>query len=367
MDGEARRFGHILVTGGAGFIGSCYVRDLLLRRDGTRVTVLDKLTYAGNQANLAPVRDDPEMAARFDFVQGDIADPAVVGPLVAAVDGVVNFAAESHVDRSILDPEAFLSTGVIGVHVLLEACRVAPGRPRFLQVSTDEVYGSVDEGHATEDAPLAPRSPYAAAKAAGELLVRAYVVTHGVDAVVTRGSNTYGPYHHPEKLIPLFVTNALDDRPLPLYGDGLQRREWLYVGDHAAAVDFVLRHGEAGRTYNVAGPTERTNREVVTLLLAQLGKPWSLVLQVEDRPGHDRRYAMDGSRLAALGWRPATAFEDGLAATVDWYKANEAWWRAARSGDWDGWYERQYGHRLATGRAAAATTADAGPAATPGD
>ena len=182
---------------------------------------------------------------------------------MAAVDGVVNFAAESHVDRSILDPEAFLSTGVIGVHVLLEACRVAPGRPRFLQVSTDEVYGSVDEGHATEDAPLAPRSPYAAAKAAGELLVRAYVVTHGVDAVVTRGSNTYGPYHHPEKLIPLFVTNALDDRPLPLYGDGLQRREWLYVGDHAAAIDFVLRHGEAGRTYNVAGPTERTNREVV--------------------------------------------------------------------------------------------------------
>jgi dTDP-glucose 4,6-dehydratase len=366
MAGETREFGHILVTGGAGFIGSCYVRDLLGRRDGTRVTVLDKLTYAGNQANLAPVRDDPEMAARFRFVQGDIADPTVVGPLVDAADGVVNFAAESHVDRSILDPEAFLSTGVIGVHVLLEACRVAPGRPRFLQVSTDEVYGSVDEGHATEDAPLAPRSPYAAAKAAGELLVRAYVVTHGVDAVVTRGSNTYGPYHHPEKLIPLFVTNALDDQPLPLYGDGLQRREWLYVGDHAAAVDFVLRHGEAGRTYNVAGPTERTNREVVTLLLAQLDKPWSLVMQVEDRPGHDRRYAMDGSRLAALGWRPATAFEDGLAATVDWYRANEAWWRAARSGDWDGWYERQYGHRLATGQAAAAS-AEAGAAATPGD
>jgi len=364
--GEARAFERLLVTGGAGFIGSCYVRDVLARRDGTRITVLDKLTYAGNEANLAPVRDDPEMAERLRFVRGDIADPAAVGPLVADADAVVNFAAESHVDRSILDPEAFLATGVIGVHVLLEACRVAPGRPRFLQVSTDEVYGSVDEGHATEDAPLAPRSPYAAAKAAGELLVGAYVVTHGVDAVVTRGSNTYGPYHHPEKLIPLFVTNALDDRPLPLYGDGLQRREWLYVGDHAAAVDFVLRHGEAGRTYNIAGPTERTNREVVTLLLQQLGKPWSLVMQVEDRPGHDRRYAMDGSRLAALGWRPATAFEDGLAATVDWYKANEAWWRAARSGDWDGWYERQYGHRLATGQAAAATTGDAG-AASPGD
>jgi len=253
MGGETRAFGHILVTGGAGFIGSCYVRDLLGRRDGTRVTVLDKLTYAGNQANLAPVRDDPEMAARFRFVRGDIADPAVVGPLVAAADGVVNFAAESHVDRSILDPEAFLSTGVIGVHVLLAACRVAPGRPRFLQVSTDEVYGSVDEGHAREDAPLAPRSPYAAAKAAGELLVRSYVITHGVDAVVTRGSNTYGPYHHPEKLIPLFVTNAIDDRPLPLYGDGLQRRAWLYVSDHASALDFVLRHGATGETYNSPG------------------------------------------------------------------------------------------------------------------
>jgi len=261
-----RQLGRLLVTGGAGFIGSCYVRDVLARRDGTEVTVLDKLTYAGNEANLAPVHDDPEQAARFRFVRGDIADPAAVGPLVDGADAVVNFAAESHVDRSILDPEAFLATGVIGVHVLLEACRVAAGRPRFLQVSTDEVYGSVADGQVTEEAPLAPRSPYAAAKAAGELLVGAYVVTHGVDAVVTRGSNTYGPYHHPEKLIPLFVTNALDDKPLPLYGDGLQRREWLYVADHAAAVDFVLRNGTAGETYNVAGPTERTNREVVALL-----------------------------------------------------------------------------------------------------
>ena len=345
--GQVRAFGHILVTGGAGFIGSCYVRDLLGRRDGTRVTVLDKLTYAGNQANLAPVRDDPEMAARFDFVQGDIADPTVVAPLVAAVDGVVNFAAESHVDRSILDPEAFLSTGVIGVHVLLEACRVAPGRPRFLQVSTDEVYGSVDEGHATEDAPLAPRSPYAAAKAAGELLVGAYVVTHGVDAVVTRGSNTYGPFHHPEKLIPLFVTNAIDDLPLPLYGDGLQERDWLYVSDHAGAIDHVLHFGATGETYNVPGSAELTNREVVSALLERLGKPWSLVRSVPDRPGHDRRYALDGSKLAALGWRNRTTFAAGLAATVDWFVANEPWWRAAKSGDWDAYYERQYGARLA--------------------
>ncbi len=345
--GEARALDHLLVTGGAGFIGSCYVRDVLGRRDGTRITVLDKLTYAGNEANLAAVRDDSEMAARLTFVRGDIADPLVVGPLVEAADGVVNFAAESHVDRSILDPEAFLATGVIGVHVLLEACRVAARRPRFMQVSTDEVYGHVEVGHAAEDAPLAPRSPYAAAKAAGELLVRSYVVTHGLDAVLTRGANTYGPHHHPEKLIPLFITNALDDLPLPLYGDGLQRRDWLHVADHAAAVDFVLRRGASGETYNVAGGAERTNRDVVALLLERLGKPWSLVREVDDRPGHDRRYAMDGAKLARLGWRPARLFEEGLASTVDWYRANEPWWRSARSGDWDSWYERQYGRRLA--------------------
>jgi dTDP-glucose 4,6-dehydratase len=293
-------------------------------------------------------------------VRGDIADPAVVGPLVAEVDAVVNFAAESHVDRSILDPEAFLTTGVIGVHVLLEACRSAAHRPRFLQVSTDEVYGSVDVGHATEEAPLAPRSPYAAAKAAGELLVRSYVITHGMDAVVTRGANTYGPFHHPEKLIPLFITNALDDRPLPLYGDGLQRRDWLYVSDHAAGIDHVLGHGTSGQTYNLAGGAERTNRETVGRLLDRLGKPWSLVRHVEDRPGHDRRYAMDAAKATALGWRPRVAFEDGLAATIDWYVANEPWWRAARSGDWDAYYERQYGDRLS---ASAPSTAGAAPAA----
>jgi dTDP-glucose 4,6-dehydratase len=358
----SREFRHLLVTGGAGFIGSCFVRDVLARRDGTHVTVLDKLTYAGNRANLASVAADPEQALRFKFVQGDIADADLVGRLAGAADAIVNFAAESHVDRSILDPEAFLRTGVIGVHVLLEACRreaaaAATGRraaaPRLVQVSTDEVYGSVDEGHATEDAPLRPRSPYSAAKAAGELLARSYHVTYGLDVIVTRGSNTYGPFHHPEKLIPLFITNALDDRELPLYGDGLQRRDWLYVADHAGAVEHVLRHGEPGEVYNLPGDRELPNREVVRLLLDHLGKPWSLVRQVEDRPGHDRRYAMDGSKLKALGWRNRTPFEAGLAETVAWFKANEGWWRAIRSGDWDAYYERQYGSRLAGGVAAA--------------
>ena len=358
-----RRPARLLVTGGAGFIGSAFVRDILGRRDGTEITVIDKLTYAGNRANLAAVEADPEQAARLQFVQADIADPAVVGPLVRTADAVVNFAAESHVDRSILDPEAFLRTGVIGVHVLLEACRAEAERarageraaaPRFVQVSTDEVYGSVDAGHSTESDVLAPRSPYSAAKAAGELLVQSYFVTYGLDVVTTRGSNTYGPYQHPEKLIPLFVTNALEDRPLPLYGDGMQRRDWLYVADHAGAVEWVMRHGTAGETYNVPGEAELPNREVVRRLLDRLGKPWSLVRQVEDRPGHDRRYAMDGSRLHALGWRNRVGFDEGLAATVDWFRANEAWWRAVKSDDWDAYYERQYGARLATSQAAAA-------------
>jgi dTDP-glucose 4,6-dehydratase len=351
-----------LVTGGAGFIGSCFVRDTLARRDGTRIAVLDKLTYAGNRANLQAVLDDPEQAARLTFVEGDIADPEVVRALVADADAVVNFAAESHVDRSILDPEAFLRTGVIGVHVLLDAClaEARGGHPvRYLQVSTDEVYGSVEEGRSVETDRLLPRSPYAAAKAAGELLVRSYVVTHGLDALVTRGSNTYGPYHHPEKLIPLFITNAIDDQPLPMYGDGLQVRDWLYVADHAAGVRHALTHGAAGETYNLPGGTELPNRDVIGRILARLGKPWSLVRQVADRPGHDRRYAMDGSKLAALGWRPQTGFDDGLAATIDWFVANEAWWRAIKAGDWDDYYERQYGRRLAEGQAAEASTGEA--------
>ena len=353
------RFPRLLVTGGAGFIGSCFVRDRLARRDGTQIVVLDKLTYAGNRANLAAVETDPEQSARFRFVRGDIADPAVVAPLVAQADAVVNFAAESHVDRSILDPEAFLRTDVLGVHVLLEACRAEADRaagcdraaaPRFLQVSTDEVYGSVESGQSREQDRLDPRSPYSAAKASGELLVHSCFATYGLDVVTTRGANTYGPYHHPEKLIPLFITNAIDDQQLPLYGDGLQRRDWLYVRDHAGAIGHVLDHGLAGETYNIPGGNERTNRQVVATLLELLGKPWSLVRQVEDRPGHDRRYAMDGARLAALGWKNEMPIEEGLASTVKWYLANETWWRAIKSGGWDEYYRRQYAARLAGSR-----------------
>jgi dTDP-glucose 4,6-dehydratase len=368
---------HLLVTGGAGFIGSQLVRDILSRRDGTRITVLDKLTYAGNRANLAPAEADPEQARRLTFVRGDIADPDAVGPLAAAVDAIVNVAAETHVDRSILDPEAFLRTGVIGVHVLLEAARreadrardgQRPVAPRFLQVSTDEVYGDIPEGHSVETDRLQPRSPYAASKAAGELLVRAYHVTYGLDAVITRGSNTYGPYQHPEKLIPLFTTNALAGEPLPMYGDGLQARDWLHVSDHAAAIEFVLHHGVSGEVYNVAGGQELPNREVIRRLLQAAGRDWSLVRSVPDRPGHDRRYAMDGSKLATLGWRPRVTFERGLPDTVDWYRGHAAWVAASRSDDWDAYYARQYGERLARGvpvaddaATAAAPTASAAP------
>jgi dTDP-glucose 4,6-dehydratase len=351
---------HLLVTGGAGFIGSELVRQVMARRDGTRITVLDKLTYAGNRANLAAVEQDPEQAARFAFVHGDIADPVVVDPLVAEADAVLNVAAETHVDRSILDPEAFLRTGVIGVHVLLEAVRretararagERPAAPRFLQVSTDEVYGDIPDGHSVETDPLAPRSPYAAAKASSELLVHAYHVTYGLDVVMTRGSNTYGPHQHPEKLIPLFTTNALAGEPLPMYGDGMQVRDWLHVSDHAAGIDFVLRHGASGEAYNVAGAKPLPNREVIGLLLEAAGRDWSLVRTVPDRPGHDRRYAMDGSKLAALGWAPSVPFEEGLPATVAWYRDHPEWVASARSGDWHSYYERQYGARLAAGQA----------------
>jgi dTDP-glucose 4,6-dehydratase len=340
----------LLVTGGAGFIGSAFVRRRLAGTDD-RVVVLDKLTYAGNLENLATVARDEAKTGRYAFVRGDIADPEIVGQLVAKCDAVLNFAAESHVDRSILDPTSFLRTDVLGVQVLLEAVRTSTGegrQVRFVQVSTDEVYGSIESGFSREDDRLAPRSPYAAAKAGAELLVGAYRTTYALDCVVTRGSNTYGPYQHPEKVVALFVTNALEDRPLPLYGDGMQRRDWLYVDDHADAIALVLDRGQSGEVYNVAGGQERTNREMTAAILEQLGKPWTLVRSVPDRPGHDRRYAMDGAGLEALGWRPRIDFDEGIRLTVAWFRDNPEWWRAIKRGDWLDYYERQYGERLAS-------------------
>jgi len=334
----------LLVTGGAGFIGSTFVARRLAG-SGDEIVVLDKLTYAGLRENLAHVESNAMLGARLRFVQGDICDAAAVAPLVAGADAVVNFAAETHVDRSIAAADDFLRTGVIGLHVLLEAVRERG--IRLVHVATDEVYGSIESGQASEDSPLAPRSPYAAAKAAGDLLCHAFFVTHDVDVVVSRGANSYGPRQHPEKLVPLFITNALEDAPLPLYGDGLQRRDWLYVDDHADAIALLLDRGAAGGVYNVPGGEEHTNREVAAAILGATGKPTSLLRSVEDRPGHDRRYAMSGERIAALGWQPRVGFDAGLKQTVEWYAANRGWWLRARGDGWTDYYERQYGRRLA--------------------
>ncbi len=333
----------ILVTGGAGFIGSNFVRFLRAHRPQYRVVVLDKLTYAGRRENLA---DIPE-GEHFRFVPGDIADQALVEALFAEerFDFVVNFAAETHVDRSILEAGEFIRTDIWGTWVLLEVVRHR-GTGRFLQVSTDEVYGQILEGSATEAAPLAPRSPYAASKAGGDLMALAYHETFGLPIVITRGSNTFGPYQYPEKFIPLFITNAIDNEPLPLYGDGRQVRDWIYVVDHCAAIDLVLHKGEVGQVYNVGAGNERQNIEVARLILRLLGKPESLIRPVADRPAHDRRYSLDTSRLRALGWAPRYPFEAALAETVRWYRANEGWWRPLKQGEFAEFYRRNYGHRL---------------------
>jgi dTDP-glucose 4,6-dehydratase len=342
----------LLVTGGAGFIGSNFVRRRLKTSDD-HITVVDKLTYAGNPANLDGISEASETRDRYRFVQGDIADQPLMRELASETDAIVNFAAESHVDRSILEPTAFLDTGVMGVYALLEAARAehekrADGSAfRMLQVSTDEVYGAVPEGLSTEDDPIRPTSPYSAAKAAGEHLVSAYHETFGLDTVITRGANTYGPRQYPEKLIPLFITNALDDLSLPMYGDGMQRRDWLYVDDHADGIAAALDSGVVGTAYNICGDgVERPNRAVTEAVLAALDKPWSLVRRVPDRPGHDRRYALDGTRLRGLGWQPRMSFDDGIALTVAWYANNREWWEAIKNTDFDDYYKRQYGWRL---------------------
>lgn len=335
---------NILVTGGAGFIGSAFVRHMVRTYPQYHIVTFDKLTYAGNLDNLLPVKD----ASNHSFERGDIADREAVRAAFEQyqIDTVVNFAAESHVDRSILDPDAFIRTDVVGVYTLLEAAR-QHGVGRFVQVSTDEVYGDVHEGFSMENDPFLPNSPYAASKASGELMVRAYQVTYGMDTVVTRGSNTYGPYQYPEKLIPFFITEALDDRPLPVYGDGLQVRDWLYVDDHARGVDVALHHGKTGEAYNVAGEDLRFNIDVTRRLLSLLGKPETLIRHVPDREGHDRRYAMKADKLKALGWQRQFDYEAGLEATVNWYRANEWWWRKIKTGEYLEYYKKQYAERLA--------------------
>ncbi|MBT6148092.1 MAG: dTDP-glucose 4,6-dehydratase [Gemmatimonadetes bacterium] len=332
----------LLVTGGSGFIGSNFVRYILQHRDDYRVINLDKLTYAGNPANLRDFDEDE----RYRFVHGDICDVALVDSLVGECDGIINFAAESHVDRSIMAGAEFVQTDVYGTYVLLEAAR-QHGIERFHQISTDEVYGSLSEGAWDEEFPMEPRNPYSASKASAELLVRAYHITHGLATVVTRASNNIGPYQYPEKRVPLYITNAIDDLPLPVYGSGLQIRDHLFVDDHCAAIDLVYHDGIAGEVYNVGGENEANGVEVANAILSQLGKPDSLLQFVEDRAGHDQRYALDSNKVRELGWRPAVDVEESMRRTIQWYVDHESWWRDIKaSDDYQAFYKRQYGERL---------------------
>jgi dTDP-glucose 4,6-dehydratase len=331
----------VLVTGGAGFIGSNFVRWAHARHPDWRITTLDKLTYAGRLENLQSVMDSP----RHCFVKGDIADADVAAPLVRASDIVINFAAETHVDRSLMAAGDFIQTDVYGTFVLLEAAREAPVLRRFIQISTDEVYGSVSEGHSRETDELKPRNPYSASKAGADRLAYSYWATYGVPVVITRASNNYGPNQFPEKVIPLFITNALDNRSVPLYGDGLNVRDWLHVEDHCAGVDLLIDHGVNGEVYNIGGGNEVRNIDLTRRILALAGRSDALISPVADRPGHDRRYALDTTKLRGLGWAPQTDFEAGLAATVQWYRDNEGWWRPIKEQDaaYRAFHEAQYG------------------------
>jgi dTDP-glucose 4,6-dehydratase len=329
----------ILVAGGAGFIGSAYVRHRIAAHRGDWVRVLDKLTYAGRRENLDGL--DPD---RVELVEGDIADRDAVEAAVEGCDAIVNFAAESHVDRSIDSPGEFIQTDVFGAFVMLEAARRAG--IRLLHVSTDEVYGSIESGSFNEASPLRPSSPYSASKAGGDLIVGAYHHTYGSDALIVRGSNNYGPRQHPEKLIPLCILNALAGDSLPVYGDGMQVRNWIYVEDFCAAIDLVRERGEAGESYNVGGPDELPNIETVKTILALAGRDESLIDYVTDRPGHDRRYSLSSDKVRRLGWEPRVPFADGLQRTVEWYRDNEWWWGPIRSGEYRSYYERQYGRAL---------------------
>jgi dTDP-glucose 4,6-dehydratase len=331
----------VLVTGGAGFIGSNFIHLVLAERPDWEVVNLDKLTYAGNPENLRDVEDD----RRYRFVKGDICDEQAVGEAVAGCDAIVNFAAETHVDRSIMDPMAFLRTDMVGTYVLLEAVRWGKAG-RLLQVSTDEVYGSIAEGAADESLPVKPSSPYSASKAGADMMCLSYWTTYETPVVITRGANTIGPYQYPEKVVPLFVTNALDDVPLPLYGDGMQARDYTYVEDHCRGILLALEQGEPGEVYNIGAGNEMRNMDMARFLLAEIGKPESLVQHVKDRPGHDRRYALDASKLRRLGWAPRYDATEALRATIRWYAENRWWWEPIKSGDlYREYYRRQYEER----------------------
>lgn len=335
----------LFVTGGCGFIGSDFVRHQLETYPDGRITNFDKLTYAGNPENLAQWQGD----ARYRFVRGDVCDrEALIAALKkAGAEAVVHFAAESHVDRSILDSGPFVRTNVVGTQVLLDACREA-GVGRYVQISTDEVYGSLGaKGFFTEETPLAPNSPYSASKTAADLLVRSYIHTFHFPGLITRCSNNYGPYQFPEKVVPLFISNALADLPIPLYGRGENVRDWIYVRDHSRAIDAVLRRGRVGEVYNIGGQCELTNLELTHRLLNALGKPRTLIRFVQDRPGHDLRYAIDCSKIEReLGWKPLTKFDEGLAATIEWYRSHADWVGRIKSGEYRRYYEQQYGERL---------------------
>lgn len=326
-----------LVTGGAGFIGSNYIRHLLRKNSDVFVINFDKLTYAGNLDNLRDVEKNP----RYRFVQGDICDAVLVDQYMAETDVVVNFAAESHVDRSIGAPDDFIRTDVFGAFVLLEAARWHRVK-KFIQISTDEVYGSIEQGSFKETDALMPSSPYSASKAGADRLAYSYFVTFGLPVIITRGSNNFGPYQYPEKLIPLFVTNAIEGKPLPIYGDGKNVRDWIYVEDHCDAIDFLLEHGEDGEVYNVGGGNERNNLEITEMILAALHKPQSLMTFVDDRLGHDRRYSLETNKLTALGWKPKHDFKTALQFTIDWYAKNRWWWEKLKSGEYLEFYKKNY-------------------------
>ncbi|MBK8904807.1 MAG: dTDP-glucose 4,6-dehydratase [Anaerolineaceae bacterium] len=336
---------NIIVTGGAGFIGANFVLHMLKKYNDYHIIVYDKLTYAGNLDNLLDVKDDP----RYAFVQGDICDAATVEATIQQydVDTIVNFAAETHVDRSIMDPDAFIQTSVYGTYVLLEAAK--KHGLRYHQISTDEVYGHIPEGYSSvESDKLDPRSPYAASKASADLLVNAYFITYGLPVTITRGSNNIGPFQYPEKVVPLFATNAIDEEPLPLYGDGRQMREYQYVEDHCEAIDLVLHKGVLGEAYNVGTGVEMENVQMVEILLETLNRPKELIKHVKDREGHDRRYSLNIDKIKALGWEPKHTPAEAVAKTAVWYRENEWWWRKIKSGEFKAYYQKQYGHRWQT-------------------